>query len=291
MSEKKKCFIITPIDDEKSETRRHIEGIIEAAITPVVKDEFEYEIEVAHRIDAPGNIPKQVILEVFSCDLAIANLTGKNPNVMYELALRHCFGKPVIIIAQEGTNLPADVTSERTIFYVNDALGVIDLRNRLRNTVKSIEEGKTDRLGPIYEALKTELKESTIIREIKETEGEEEANIIKYLIAKIDALQLEIRKNNTYFEHANMRSVRSETHIIKVRTERIISELTKDEKDNLRDSLLRIPEVVSLRISGTLYRVGLRTDNDAVLNVLDEIERVFHYYKIPIQDVTWHESV
>ena len=82
-----KCFVVTPIGNETDSIRRHIDGIIEAAIRPALR---EYEVIVAHKITEPGTITKQVLKEIYEDDLVIANLTNNNPNVMYELAFRHC---------------------------------------------------------------------------------------------------------------------------------------------------------------------------------------------------------
>ena len=127
MAQKEQCFIITPIGDDTDPIRRHIEGVIDAAITPALGE--EYDIVVAHKIGEPGSITKQVIDKVYHSKLVIANLTNRNPNVMYELALRHATGKPVIMIAERGTPLPSDIIMQRTIFYYNDAKGVLELRD------------------------------------------------------------------------------------------------------------------------------------------------------------------
>ena len=140
MSNKEKCFIITPIGDDADPIRRHIDGIIDAAIRPALGE--KYEIEVAHQISEPGSITKQIIREIFSDKLAIANLTNKNPNVMYELAFRHSLGKPVIMIAEKGTPLPSDIIMERTIFYQNDARGVLELKENLIEAEESIDFDK-----------------------------------------------------------------------------------------------------------------------------------------------------
>ena len=99
---------------------------------------------VAHKISEPGSITKQVISEIYDSKLVIANLTNRNPNVMYELALRHAIGKPAIMIAEKGTLLPADIITQRTIFYQNDAKGVLELRDELKKDTWSVcfsEEG------------------------------------------------------------------------------------------------------------------------------------------------------
>ena len=137
MEEKKRCFVITPIGGDTDPIRRHIEGIIDAAIEPALGD--EYEIVVAHRISAPGTITKQIIKEIYQDELVIANLTDRNPNVMYELAFRHSLGKPVIMIAEKSTALPSDIIMERVIFYHNDAKGVLELRDELEKAEKKID--------------------------------------------------------------------------------------------------------------------------------------------------------
>lgn len=96
---------------------------------------LESNITVAHRMPQPGSINKQVIQRVLYDDLVITNLTGLNPNVMYELAIRHAARKPVVQICEEGTKLPFDIVEERTIFYTDDMMGVTQLQIKLKQTV------------------------------------------------------------------------------------------------------------------------------------------------------------
>lgn len=138
----KKCFIITPIGNEDSQTFRKAKGVIESTIKPVLQEYGFDDVRPAYEINEPGKIGEQVIQRIINDDLVIANLTGNNPNVMYELAIRQMTGKPVINICENGTNLPFDIAEDRTIFFVNDMLGVSELRTKLSNFLSEIRPDK-----------------------------------------------------------------------------------------------------------------------------------------------------
>ena len=79
----KKCFYITPIGEKSSVQYSKLEGLKENVLKPVLKS-IGYELEVAHTIDSPGSINDQIFERIVNSELVIVNLTGLNPNVMYE---------------------------------------------------------------------------------------------------------------------------------------------------------------------------------------------------------------
>lgn len=205
MANKDKCFIITPIGDDTDPIRRHIEGIIDAALRPALED--KYDLVVAHRISEPGSITKQIITEIYSAKLVVANLTNRNPNVMYELALRHSLGKPVIMIAEKGTPLPSDIVMEQTIFYQNDARGVIELRESIAAAEKEIDYDKTE--SPIYNVLHDVLKDRQII-EFSESqsisqEDDGNATVLKYILQKLTNLEDAVQTSRPLMQNAESR--------------------------------------------------------------------------------------
>lgn len=137
-TEQKKCFVITPIGPVGSPIRRKVDGLIDEVIQPVMK-ELGYKVQVSHRINDNGTMTPTIIKNVYNCDLAIANLTGNNPNVMYEVALRHASAKPIIHITENVSDLPFDINDQRTIEYSDDMSGALELKEKLKRMVESID--------------------------------------------------------------------------------------------------------------------------------------------------------
>jgi hypothetical protein len=180
----KKAFVVTPIGDAETQTRRATDGLIDAAILPALQ-ELGFEVVVAHRLPDAGSINVQVLRHILEDDLVIANMTGLNPNVMYELAVRHCKRLPVVLLAEEGTRLPFDVTDQRTIFYRNDMKGTVELRPLLSEFVAAaVAEQVPD--NPVYRATT-----DRVIRESVKPGSEQEAILEK--LDQLDARMAAIR--------------------------------------------------------------------------------------------------
>lgn len=150
---KKSCFFITPIGGVKSEPYEKLEGLKSNVIEPVLS-EFGYDLVIAHTIDKPGSINDQIFVSIVESELVIVNLTGLNPNVMYEVAVRHSFGKPCIMICERNTSLPFDLLADRTIFFDDTIKGAGELIEELKKKIIALEESP-DADNPVYRALRT----------------------------------------------------------------------------------------------------------------------------------------
>lgn len=173
-----------------SPIRRHIDGIIDAAIKPALED--SYEIIVSHKISEPGSITKQIISEIYNDDLVIANLTDRNPNVMYELAFRHTIGKPVIMIAEKGTNIPSDIIMQRTIFYHNDAKGVLELKDALTKAKDEIKFD--DPCGPIFDILGDISHDTSVLQKARQI-NDNEIEPLEYILMRLNTIEDAVRSN------------------------------------------------------------------------------------------------
>jgi hypothetical protein len=103
------CFVICPFYDPFNEYYSEIfqPAIKEAGLVPLRADE----------IFSPGMFMRDVVTGISQSSVILAELSGRNPNVFYELGLAHAFSKPVIMITQEKDAVPSDLQGLRWIGY------------------------------------------------------------------------------------------------------------------------------------------------------------------------------
>ncbi|MDN5869057.1 MAG: hypothetical protein L0H55_16860 [Candidatus Nitrosocosmicus sp.] len=106
--------MISPIGDDGSEIRRRSDQLFNY-VFEVAVSEFGYELIRADKIQRPGIITTQIIDHLLADELVIADLYGRNPNVFYEIGIRHMIEKPIIQIKDPSDIIPFDVNSMRTI--------------------------------------------------------------------------------------------------------------------------------------------------------------------------------
>lgn len=167
-----KCFVIAPIGSNDTDTRNRTDDLMSYVIKPVVEDGFELDVEIAHDIDEPGNITRQVMELLFEADLVIADLTEQNPNVMYELAVRHATGKPVVTIANSGTTLPFDIGPQRTKFYELEFGGAEEFKKTLRSAIEKALQEDHEPDNPIQQVRKGFTLKKVMARKEEKLPGE-----------------------------------------------------------------------------------------------------------------------
>ncbi len=95
-------------------------------------------------------VTHQIIQHIVEDELVIADLTDGNPNVLYELALRHAIRKPFVHIAQSTGTLPFDVAPARTIHFTDADMSSVDnCKQELARQIKAIEQSNASVESPI----------------------------------------------------------------------------------------------------------------------------------------------
>jgi hypothetical protein len=93
-------------------------------------------IERADEIYSDQPIIEDIWEAVNSCHVMLADVTGRNPNVMYEIGMAHTVGKPVIIMSQSTDDIPFDLKHYRCILYSYTPRGGKALEVTLENTFR-----------------------------------------------------------------------------------------------------------------------------------------------------------
>lgn len=199
----KKCFIVTPLGAVGSETRKKAEGVIDSVLRPVLEKDFKYEVIVPHEIDQLGSITQQIIIHLLNDELVIANLTGLNPNVMYELAVRHAARKAVVCIAEEGTVLPFDIAAERIAFYDDKMAGVNILKKKLAGAIESAEQDQ-EHDNPIYRAKMGFEMQKVVVEKATSTED--------YMFKMIEEMQSMLRRMDAFNQYYRDRPLSAELY-------------------------------------------------------------------------------
>ncbi len=115
---KKLCFVVSQIGGDDSPERVSADWFMEEIVEPVFRENFEdYIVRRGDGLLEPGLIDAQVIDHLIKSDVVVADLTNLNPNVFYEIGLRHMTQKPIIHMHEAGQKIPFDVSLYRSIKY------------------------------------------------------------------------------------------------------------------------------------------------------------------------------
>lgn len=138
------CFFISPVGEEGSPERERADGVLRTIVEPAAASVGLTAIRADHMAD-PGQITTQIIDHLIGAAATVADLTDGNPNVFYELGVRHSFRKPVALLAERETTLPFDAYQMRTIFFDPSSLkSVADARDLLADHLRRALEGAVD---------------------------------------------------------------------------------------------------------------------------------------------------
>ena len=84
----------------------------------------------------PTDILDDIWNGIMQSQFVIADITGNNANVFYELGMAHAIGIPVIVLAQDADAVPFDLKSRRILIYEADKLQ--EMEEGLRGAIKEV---------------------------------------------------------------------------------------------------------------------------------------------------------
>jgi hypothetical protein len=110
----KKGFFISQIGVKNSPERSRADEVYEFIVIPVCV-ELGIDITRSDRESTPGPVGHQIIRSLTTADVVVADVTGRNPNVNYELGVAHSFARRLVMLIDSTKSLPFDTQGERVI--------------------------------------------------------------------------------------------------------------------------------------------------------------------------------
>jgi len=141
MTHRRTCFIVMPIGDQDvsgervsaADLKRRYDDLIKEAL---LRADPTLEITRADDVAIPGTITSDILTRIMHSDVVVADVTFPNPNVFYELGLRHsCRIGTIIIRDKDGPKVPFDIAHLRHIEYENSPTGLKELAQKLKHVL------------------------------------------------------------------------------------------------------------------------------------------------------------
>ena len=223
----KKCFVVSPIGDAGTDIRKNADQLYQHIIKPVC-EKCGFAAQRVDEFNTSNSITQEILDALNDYDLVIADLTGHNPNVFFEIGYRTKSQKPIIHLKRKDETIPFDVSSIRTFEYdLTDLDMVTATKDRLEQVIRNFkyDEYKESKRGNNFE-------NNMIVASL---------NDIQY---KIDVLTEEIKKK----ENETIKTVIETFNAQKPEPESLETEMMKIlrpeliKNPNAADVLLRLSE-------------------------------------------------
>ncbi len=151
---KETCFLISPIGEIGSEKHEVFAEVLEYVVKPAVENSgFNLKVVRADEIKKPGSIIKEILENLVNSNIVIADLTTQNPNVFYELGVRHALSPRTILIAQSTDDIPFDLRDYRTIIYNTSARGASAFATTLKIYLEEINSSPDTPDNPVLDRI------------------------------------------------------------------------------------------------------------------------------------------
>jgi hypothetical protein len=147
------CFVMMPFGNEHD---KRYDFIYKPAI-----ESLEFNSKRADNLYRPSPIIKDIWEYINKSKILLADITGLNPNVMYELGLAHAIAKPVIIISDTIESVPFDLRYLRILIYdLKNPNWAEELKNSISNSIQEIIASPTDSILSAFLKLRPRVEET-----------------------------------------------------------------------------------------------------------------------------------
>lgn len=144
----KTCFVVSPIGNEGSDTRKHSDTVFNYLINPVCELN-NFNVVRVDKVARTSSITDDIFSYLDNSELVIVDITELNPNVFLELGYRIATKRPYIIIKckKESIKYPFDIADTRILEYSTEVDGIEDSKNLLDSFIKNVNDSTNDEIS------------------------------------------------------------------------------------------------------------------------------------------------
>lgn len=121
--------VMMPFNPKFNEVHSTLQSVAKASKMECLRADDIWEEEA---------IIQDIVSLISKARIVIADCTGRNPNVFYEVGIAHALGRDVILIAQSEEDIPFDLRHLRYIKYLNNSEGRDNLADRLKKRIGTL---------------------------------------------------------------------------------------------------------------------------------------------------------
>jgi hypothetical protein len=130
-SHSKTCFVVMPFGNDG------LTAVYEDYVRPTIKA-CRLTCERGDDVFGSNVVMDDIQRSIEGSRLVIADLTGKNANVFYEVGIAHAIGKPVLLMAQSMRDVPFDLRHRRVLVYEYTPRGCRKLKRSLAESIRAM---------------------------------------------------------------------------------------------------------------------------------------------------------
>jgi RNA polymerase-interacting CarD/CdnL/TRCF family regulator len=249
----KRCLYISTFGPKNAPQNNAAEAIFNVLVAPVFRIDFpdfeivRYNSEIIH-----GQIDAQILEDIQTADLVVADLTELTQNGFYELGVRHATGLPTVLLAQTGHAIPFDMKDFRFVIYSYKATDD-ELEQRTREAL----------IESVRSALQSPSTPGAGLPANKATPSETRHELVARIQESADALQ-SLRINSAAEIVASLHKIATDLEAVqddktpsamKEAGEKVLKILSRiaDQLATVRGSRIIVAGIISLVIGGAGY--------------------------------------
>lgn len=130
------CFIVMPFSVES------LNIVYEDFVRPTLVDRCQLRAERGDDVFGSNVIMDDITKSIRKAHLIIADLTGRNANVFYEVGIAHALNKQVLLMTQSIDDVPFDLRHRRALVYEYSPRGCKKLEKDLYENVQNMLENR-----------------------------------------------------------------------------------------------------------------------------------------------------